>query len=407
VRIVTPLPGKSTVGIEIPNAVREDVSLKEILASEEFQQASSTPDEASTAKARWQTRKLILALGKDIFGKPVVVDLSSMPHMLVAGATGSGKSVALNTMLLSLLFSATPQEVKLLLIDPKRLELATYENIPHLMAPVIYKPKEAAQVLHKIVQEMQNRYQLLAERGARNIEGYNQKIAASGVTEPPLPYIVVIIDELADLMLVSARDVEDGLMRLAQMARAAGIHLIVATQRPSVDVLTGVIKANFSARISFQVSSKTDSRTILDTNGAEQLLGKGDMLFLAPGTGRIMRVHGAYVSEAEIHKATQFIREQGRPDYKIQIQESSLMEPSGGFDERDDLYEQAVQLVVSTGQASASFIQRRMRVGYPRAARMIEIMEEDGIIGPAAGGKAREVLAKPSMARKVYDKHEE
>jgi S-DNA-T family DNA segregation ATPase FtsK/SpoIIIE len=407
VRIVTPLPGKSTVGIEIPNAVREDVSLKEILASEEFQQASSTPDEASTAKARWQTRKLILALGKDIFGKPVVVDLSSMPHMLVAGATGSGKSVALNTMLLSLLFSATPQEVKLLLIDPKRLELATYENIPHLMAPVIYKPKEAAQVLHKIVQEMQNRYQLLAERGARNIEGYNQKIAASGVTEPPLPYIVVIIDELADLMLVSARDVEDGLMRLAQMARAAGIHLIVATQRPSVDVLTGVIKANFSARISFQVSSKTDSRTILDTNGAEQLLGKGDMLFLAPGTGRIMRVHGAYVSEAEIHKATQFIREQGQPDYKIQIQESSLMEPSGGFDERDDLYEQAVQLVVSTGQASASFIQRRMRVGYPRAARMIEIMEEDGIIGPAAGGKAREVLAKPSMARKVYDKHEE
>jgi S-DNA-T family DNA segregation ATPase FtsK/SpoIIIE len=407
VRIVTPLPGKSTVGIEIPNAVREDVSLKEILASGEFSQASSLPAESPTFKPGWQTRKLILALGKDIFGKPVVVDLSSMPHMLVAGATGSGKSVALNTMLLSLLFSATPQEVKLLLIDPKRLELAMYENMPHLMAPVIYKPKEAAQVLHKIVQEMQNRYQLLAERGARNIEGYNQKVTASGATEPFLPYIVVIIDELADLMLVSARDVEDGLMRLAQMARAAGIHLIVATQRPSVDVLTGVIKANFSARISFQVSSKTDSRTILDTNGAEQLLGKGDMLFLAPGTGRIMRVHGAYVSEAEIQKATQFIREQGRPDYKIQIQESSFMEASGGFDERDDLYDQAVQLVVTTGQASASFIQRRMRVGYPRAARMIEMMEEDGVIGPAAGGKAREVLAKPSISRKMYDKHEE
>ncbi len=407
VRIVTPLPGKSTVGIEIPNAVREDVSLKEILASEEFHQASSPPAETPTSKGGWQTRKLILALGKDIFGKPVVVDLCSMPHMLVAGATGSGKSVALNTMLLSLLFSVTPQEVKLLLIDPKRLELAMYENMPHLMAPVIYKPKEAAQVLHKIVQEMQNRYQLLAERGARNIEGYNQKVTANGSTEPPLPYIVVIIDELADLMLVSARDVEDGLMRLAQMARAAGIHLIVATQRPSVDVLTGVIKANFSARISFQVSSKTDSRTILDTNGAEQLLGKGDMLFLAPGTGRIMRVHGAYVSEAEIQKVTQFIREQGRPDYKIQIQESSFMESPGGFDERDDLYDQAVQLVVNTGQASASFIQRRMRVGYPRAARMIEMMEEDGVIGPAVGGKAREVLAKQSIVRKVYDKHEE
>ena len=407
VRIVTPLPGKSTVGIEIPNAVREDVSLKEILASDEFHQAASPSTEVPIAKGGWQTRKLVLALGKDIFGKPVVVDLASMPHMLVAGATGSGKSVALNTMLFSLLFSATPQEVKLLLIDPKRLELAMYENIPHLMAPVIYKPKEAAQVLHKIVQEMQRRYQLLAECGTRNIEGYNQKVAAHGSTEPPLPYIVVIVDELADLMLVSAREVEDGLMRLAQMARAAGIHLIVATQRPSVDVLTGIIKANFSARISFQVSSKTDSRTILDANGAEQLLGKGDMLFLAPGTGRLMRVHGAYISEAEIQKVTQFIREQGQPDYKIQLQESHLMVSTAGFEERDDLYDQAVQLVVSTGQASASFIQRRMRVGYPRAARMIEMMEEDGIIGPPVGGKAREVLTKQPMARKMYDPHEE
>jgi S-DNA-T family DNA segregation ATPase FtsK/SpoIIIE len=327
--------------------------------------------------------------------------------MLVAGATGSGKSVALNTMLFSLLFSATPQEVKLLLIDPKRLELAMYENIPHLMAPVIYKSKEAAQVLHKIVQEMQRRYQLLAECGTRNIEGYNQKVATHGSTEPPLPYIVVIVDELADLMLVSAREVEDGLMRLAQMARAAGIHLIVATQRPSVDVLTGIIKANFSARISFQVSSKTDSRTILDANGAEQLLGKGDMLFLAPGTGRLIRVHGAYVSEAEIQKVTQFIRDQGQPDYKIQFQESHLMGSAAGFEERDDLYDQAVQLVVSTGQASASFIQRRMRVGYPRAARMIEMMEEDGIIGPPVGGKAREVLTKQPMARKMNDPHEE
>jgi S-DNA-T family DNA segregation ATPase FtsK/SpoIIIE len=415
VRIVTPLPGKSTVGIEIPNAVREDVSLKEILASEEFVQASSTLAETSVAKpskaGEWRGRKLILALGKDIFGKPVVVDLASMPHILVAGATGSGKSVTLNTMLLSLLFSATPQEVKLLLIDPKRLELSMYENIPHLMAPVIYKPREAAQVLHKIVQEMQRRYQVLAERGVRNIEGYNQKSLASsasggGSSEPSLPYIVVIIDELADLMLVSAREVEDALMRLAQMARAAGIHLIVATQRPSVDVLTGIIKANFPARISFQVSSKTDSRTILDANGAEQLLGKGDMLFLAPGTGKLLRVHGAYVSEPEIQKVTQFIREQGKPDYKIQLQESASLESGTSLDERDDLYDQAVQLVVSTGQASASFIQRRMRVGYPRAARMIEMMEEDGIIGPAVGGKPREVFAKQPMARKGYEKED-
>lgn len=400
VRIVAPLPGKSTVGIEIPNAIREDVSLKEILGSEEFHQASSLSAEGQGLNG-WKSRKLILALGKDIFGKPVVVDLASMPHILVAGATGSGKSVALNTMLLSLLFSATPREVRLLLIDPKRLELSVYENIPHLMAPVIYKPKETSRVLNKIVEEMQNRYRILAERGVRNIEGYNQKLAASKSSEVPLPYIVVIIDELADLMLVSAREVEDALMRLAQMARAAGIHLILATQRPSVDVLTGVIKANFSARISFQVSSKTDSRTILDTNGAEQLLGKGDMLFLAPGTGRLMRVHGAYVSEAEIQKVTEFIRNQGKPDYKIQLpQESATGDLSSALDERDDLYEQAVQLVISTGQASASFIQRRLRVGYPRAARMIEIMEEDGIIGPAVGGKAREVFARPAATRK-------
>ncbi|MGH7274204.1 MAG: DNA translocase FtsK [Nitrospiria bacterium] len=410
VRIVTPLPGKSTVGIEIPNAVREDVSLKEILASEEFHEASSPSAELSPPGGTWRSGKLTLALGKDIFGKPVVVDLVSMPHVLVAGATGSGKSVALNTMLLSLLFSAMPQEVKLLLIDPKRLELSMYENIPHLIAPVIYKAKEAARVLHRIVEEMQTRYRILAEQGVRNIEGYNQKFSASGggsggMDRPQLPYIVVIIDELADLMLISAREVEDELMRLAQMARAAGIHLIVATQRPSVDVLTGIIKANFSARISFQVSSKTDSRTILDTNGAEQLLGKGDMLFLAPGTGRLVRVHGAYISEGEIQKVAEYIRGQGQPDYKIQVpQEPASAEAATTLDERDDLYEQAVQLVVNTGQASASFIQRRMRVGYPRAARMIEMMEEDGLIGPAAGGKAREVLTKQTMTRKGYEK---
>jgi len=352
----------------------------------------------------WRGHKLILALGKDIFGKPVVIDLTSMPHVLVAGSTGSGKSVALNSMLLSLLFSATPQEVKLLLIDPKRLELSIYENIPHLLAPVVYKPKEAAQVLNRIVEEMQRRYRILAEQGVRNIEGYNRVSALGRSNESPMPYIVVIVDELADLMLVSAREVEDALMRLAQMSRAAGIHLIVATQRPSVDVLTGIIKANFSARISFQVSSKTDSRTILDANGAEQLLGKGDMLFLAPGTGRLVRLHGAYVSETEIHKVVASIRQQGPPEYKFQLTQGTGPGEAPSFlDERDSLYEQAVQLVVSTGQASASFIQRRMRVGYPRAARMIEMMEEDGMIGPAAGGKAREIFVREVIARKAYD----
>ncbi|MBI3596965.1 MAG: DNA translocase FtsK, partial [Nitrospirae bacterium] len=407
VRIVAPLPGKSVVGIEIPNTSREDVYLKEILTAEAF----------TTTKS-----KLTLALGKDIFGTPIVADLAGMPHLLVAGATGSGKSVALNTMILSLMYSATPDEVKFIMIDPKLLELSAYDGIPHLQTPVLVRAKDTPKVFQRLVAEMQQRFRLLAEAGARNIESYNKKLrerAALGPARParettpigsdegldaqpplpnaPLPYLVVIVDELADLMLVAAREIEDSIARLAQMARAAGIHLIVATQRPSVDVLTGLIKANFPARISFQVSSKTDSRTILDANGAEQLLGKGDMLFLAPGTGRITRIHGAFVSENEIRAIVDHVKSQGKPQY-IDLSPSAH---AGGSEaeesdanERDELYEKAVELVVTSGAASASLIQRRLRVGYPRAARMIEMMEEDGIVGPAAGGKPREVLSR-------------
>jgi S-DNA-T family DNA segregation ATPase FtsK/SpoIIIE len=402
VRIVTPLPGKSAIGIEIPNQAREMVALKEILAAPEFLDAAG---------------RLPLALGKDTVGQPVVADLAAMPHLLVAGATGSGKSVALNTMILSLLAAGSPRDVRLLMVDPKMLELSSYDAIPHLLAPVVTQPKDAALALKRVVAEMQRRYRLLAEAGVRNIDGYNKQIeagvrTAAAASEPKpasdettapspperLPYIVVIIDELADLMLVAAREVEDSIMRLAQMARAAGIHLILATQRPSVDVLTGVIKANFPARISFQVSSKTDSRTILDANGAEQLLGRGDMLYLMPGTGRIARIHGAFVSEMEIAATVAFIKEQASPQYEWNLEETDAAGMRGGEDpERDDLYEKAIQLVATTGQASASFIQRRLRVGYPRAARMIEMMEEDQIVGPSSGGKPREVLVRRTV----------
>jgi len=403
VRIVSPLPGKSAIGIEIPNQARESVALKEILATTEFLDGPS---------------KLPLALGKDIFGQPIVADLAAMPHLLVAGATGSGKSVALNTMILSLLYAVSPREVRLLMIDPKMLELSAYDAIPHLLTPVVTQPKDAAAALVKVVAEMQRRYRLLAEAGVRNIEGYNKQVGQlQSVAKPttgavdgssgaeaaappptPLPYIVVVIDELADLMMVAAREVEDSIMRLAQMARAAGIHLILATQRPSVDVLTGVIKANFPARISFQVSSKTDSRTILDANGAEQLLGRGDMLYLMPGTGRITRIHGAYVSEVEIAGTVDFIKAQAAPTYDWSLEQADASGVRGGEDpERDDLYGKAIELVATTGQASASFIQRRLRVGYPRAARMIEMMEEDQIVGPASGGKPREVLVRRAV----------
>jgi len=372
VRIVAPIPGRSTVGIEVPNQIREDVFLKEIIASEAFRNAKS---------------RLTLALGRDISGSPVVADLTKMPHLLVAGATGSGKSVALNSMISSLLFNMTPADLKMVMIDPKILELSTYEGIPHLLAPVITQPKEASWALQKLVEEMQKRYRILADRGVRNIEGYN-RAAEEGER---LPYIVVIVDELADLMMTAQREVEDSIARLAQMARAAGIHLIVATQRPSVDVLTGVIKANFPARISFKVSSKIDSRTILDTSGAEDLLDKGDMLFLPPGTSRLVRIHGAYISEGEVRQLVDYIRVQGKPDYNYKLQQSK--ETVTDID-RDEYYQQALDLVLSTGQASISMIQRRLRIGFNRAARLIEMMEEDGFVGPAIGGKPREVLRR-------------
>jgi S-DNA-T family DNA segregation ATPase FtsK/SpoIIIE len=371
---ISPIPGRATLGIEVPNKEREDVFLKDIISSEVFIKSPS---------------KLTLSLGKDIFGSPVVAELGRMPHLLIAGATGSGKSVCINAMVLSLLYRATPREVKMLMIDPKMLELPVYEEIPHLMLPIITTPKDSADALRKIVLEMEHRYKLLAETGSRNIEAYNKKIK-----EDILPYLVIFIDELADLMLVAANEVENSIARLAQMARAAGIHLILATQRPSVDVITGVIKANFASRISFRVASKVDSRIILDTYGAEQLLGKGDMLFVTPGS-RITRVHGAYVSEEEIKAVVDFVTSQGTPDYSIfdTLMPEESEEPR--VEDRDEMYEQAKDLVLSTGQASISYIQRRLKIGYNRAARIIEMMEEEGIVGPPGeAGKPREVFRR-------------
>jgi S-DNA-T family DNA segregation ATPase FtsK/SpoIIIE len=396
VRVVAPIPGKAVVGIEIPNKRRDTVRLRELLDSEVFQTSSS---------------KLTLALGKDILGKPVVTDLALIPHLLIAGATGSGKSVGLNSMICSLLFRATPADVKMIMIDPKMLELSIYDGIPHLLVPVVTHPKKAAVALRRVVEEMERRYQLLASKGVRSIAQYNQSIeeraAARGApaeaddTSAPLalpaeklPYLVVVIDELSDLMMVSSREVEDSLTRIAQMARAAGIHLIVATQRPSVDVLTGVIKANFPARVSFQVSSKTDSRTILDANGAEKLLGRGDMLFLAPGTSKSQRIHGAYVSEAEINRLVTAWRDLEQPHYDDSFLVLSSDQDDSEEAEYDEKYDEAVALVARTGQASISMLQRRLRVGYNRAARMIETMEREGVVGPADGIKPREVLVR-------------
>ena len=395
------------MGVEIPNNVREEVFVKEIMSSPEFLK-HKTP--------------LNLALGKDIYGNPMASDLGKMPHLLVAGATGSGKSVAINTMTISLLMSAKPRDLRLLMVDPKRLELSVYDGIPHLLEPVITEPRRAAASLRRVVVVMEERYKLLAEKGVRNIEGFNQKALEEkkhprlGVDteerEPrreavinedgTIPYIVVIIDELADLMMVAAKEVEDSIARLAQMARASGIHLLLATQRPSVDVLTGVIKANFPARMSFQVSSKTDSRTILDANGAEALLGKGDMLFLPPGTSKLTRIHGSYVSDEEIKRVVDFLKKQAKPKYDafsaITAPAFDAKKGSGEMsdeDARDAKYLQAVQLVMDAGKASASMLQRRMRIGYPTAARMIEMMEDDGIVGPKKeGGKEREVFQK-------------
>jgi DNA segregation ATPase FtsK/SpoIIIE, S-DNA-T family len=388
VRIVAPLPGKAAVGIEVPNNTRETVYFRQIIESPEYRAHKS---------------RLKVPLGKDIFGASVLSAIDKMPHLLVAGATGSGKSVAINSIILALLYNAQPSEVKLVLVDPKMLELSLYNDIPHLLTPVVTQPKRAAETLRALVAEMERRYRLLAEKGSKNIDSYNKVVTEAD----RLPYIVVIIDELADLMMTVQREVEDSIMRLAQMARAAGIHLIVATQRPSVDVITGLIKANLPARISFQVSSKTDSRTILDANGAENLLGMGDMLFLPPGTAHLIRVHGCFVSEAEIKRVVEFVKNQAKPNYELlarrakELVEAEAASAEDG--ERDELYNRAVELVQMNGQASTSFIQRRLRVGYNRAARMIEMMQEDGIVGPADGAKPRQVLVRKNMDGTVHN----
>ncbi|MDF1577515.1 MAG: DNA translocase FtsK 4TM domain-containing protein [Desulfurivibrionaceae bacterium] len=377
VRIVGSIPGKAALGIEIPNPERQTVFIRDILGSDEFQQAAS---------------KLTLGLGMDVIGNPVMANLARMPHLLIAGATGAGKSVAVNGIICSILMKATPEDVRLLMVDPKRIELSCYEDIPHLLHPVVVDPKMAARALQWAVREMERRYQLMEEKRVKSINSFNE------ISEDErLPLIVIIIDELADLMMVSSREVEDAVARLAQMARAAGMHLILATQRPSVDVLTGLIKANFPTRMSFKVSSKIDSRTILDSSGAEHLLGAGDMLFLPPGSARLQRIHGAYITEKEIENIVNFVKEQRPACYDESVTvigEGFSEDDNGEAEEMDEKYDEAVALVCESGQASISMVQRRLRVGYNRAARMIELMEKEGVVGPADGSKPREVLAR-------------
>ena len=406
VRILAPVPGKAVVGIEVANAKREQVFLQEIVESEQFAQSPST---------------LTLALGKDSAGNPFVADLARMPHLLLAGATGTGKSVSLNAMIMSILFKAPPRDVRFVMIDLKMLELSLYEGLPHLLVPVVTDAKKAVVVLKNLVEQMDERYRLLKEKGVRNIDGYNRLLeqdeeelragvielkdvvdeepTETATAEPhPLrmPKIVIIIDELADLMMTAGRHVEEPITRLAQKARACGMHLILATQRPSVDVITGLIKANFPARVSFQVTARVDSRTILDCIGAERLLGGGDMLFLPPGTARVQRLHGAYVSEAEIRRVTDFAKQQASPQYALDLLEGEEEgEGDGGGDDYDDvMYDQAVRLVTESRQASISWVQRRLRVGYNRAARMIERMEREGVVSTSENGRPREVLAQ-------------
>ncbi|HEV8141968.1 MAG TPA: DNA translocase FtsK 4TM domain-containing protein [Methylomirabilota bacterium] len=383
VRIVGPIPGRGTVAVEVPNEKTATVYLREIFISTEFAESKG---------------KLPLALGKDTTGAAVVADLTAMPHLLVAGATGAGKSVGLNGMICSILYKATPADVRFLLIDPKRLELSVYEGIPHLLAPVVTDAKEAAARLRWIVGKMDERYKTLQTKQVRNIEGYNKAVPE----EERLPYWVVVVDELADLMMVSAGEVQNSLVRLAQIARAVGIHLIVATQRPSVDVVTGLIKANFPTRIAFQVASKVDSRTILDGNGAEQLLGRGDMIYVPPGASRQMRVHGCWISDDEVKGVCEFLRKQGTAVYE-EVALPSADGPGGdGGDEadRDQIYWDCVRLVIGQRAASISFLQRRMGLGYPKAARFIDMMEQDRIIGPGQGAKPREILVGPEYLEK-------
>jgi S-DNA-T family DNA segregation ATPase FtsK/SpoIIIE len=401
IRVVETIPGKTYMALELPNPKRQIVHLSEILGSQVYAEMSSS---------------LTMAMGKDISGKPVVADLAKMPHVLVAGTTGSGKSVAINAMILSLLYKSTPQQVRLLLVDPKMLELSVYEGIPHLLAPVVTDMRQAASALNWGVQEMDKRYKLMSALGVRNIAGYNQKVrdaikAGQPLTNPfsitpenpealeELPFIVVFIDELADLMMVVGKKVEELIARLAQKARAAGIHLVLATQRPSVDVITGLIKANVPTRVAFQVSSKIDSRTILDQMGAESLLGQGDMLYLPPGSGHPQRVHGAFVSDQEVHRVTEHLKAQGQPNY-IEGVLTSLDEPAegeydggGGDAEADALYDQAVEIVLKTRRPSISLVQRHLRIGYNRAARLIEAMEKAGLVSPMQANGNREVIA--------------
>jgi DNA segregation ATPase FtsK/SpoIIIE, S-DNA-T family len=381
------IPGKSTVGIEVPNENRATIYLRDIIESEAFQQSTS---------------KLTLALGQTIEGQEYIQDLQRMPHLLIAGSTGSGKSVMVNTIVTSILYKAAPDEVKFILVDPKRVELGLYEGIPHLLTPIIVDPKRAANALKWAVGEMENRYRTLAGYGVRNIEQYNREVRAivnqrlaedSEELPKPLPYIVVLIDELADLMMVASSEVEASITRLAQMARAVGIHLVLATQRPSVDVITGLIKANFPSRMSFRVSSKVDSRTIIDTNGAEQLLGQGDMLFLPPGTSRLVRVHGSFMSEGDVKNITSFIKQQGEPNYDTTVT-MSAQEADGieGGGEQDELFADALKIVCDMGRASTSVLQRRLRIGYGRAAAILDQMEQAGFVGPQDGSRPRVVL---------------
>lgn len=385
VRIEAPIPGKSAIGIEVPNRELTAVYLREVIESPEFINSS---------------KNLACSLGKDIGGNCVVCDLTKMPHMLIAGATGSGKSVCINTLIISLLYKYSPDNVKLLMIDPKVVELSVYNGIPHLLIPVVTDPKKAAGALNWAVQEMTRRYKLFADNGVRNIESYNE-LYEKGITENELPFVVIIIDELADLMMVCPNDIEDYIGRLAQMARAAGMHLVIATQRPSVDVITGVIKANIPSRISFAVSSQIDSRTILDTAGAEKLLGKGDMLFYPVGEAKPIRIQGAFISEGEVEKVVNFIKDkQGAPQYEDDIIDHIDTNTNGESSDADELLEEATRIVIEIGQASTSLLQRRLRIGYNRAARIIDQMEERGIISGRDGSKPRQVLVK----RESYDR---
>ncbi|OGX23414.1 MAG: hypothetical protein A3J51_00025 [Omnitrophica WOR_2 bacterium RIFCSPHIGHO2_02_FULL_45_21] len=371
VRIVAPIPGKSRVGIEVPNSSIGAVYLKEVLSSPEFQNAQS---------------KLTLALGKDITGKSVVSDLAEMPHLLIAGTTGSGKTVCVNSLILSILYRATPEEAKFLMVDPKMVELSVYNGLPHLLSPVVTDARKVANALNWVVSEMEERYKLLAKAGSRNIESYNQK-------EPDkLSYIIVVIDELADLMAIAANTIENAITRLAQLSRAVGIHLILATQRPSVDVITGVIKANFPARISFKVASKVDSRTVLDANGADKLLGRGDMLFMRPGESRLIRAQGSLLRDSEIERVVEFIKSQAEPVFEEEILKEQARALNLSEREKDELFDQAVRLILESNQASVSILQRRLMLGYARAARIIDAMEQEGIVGSFQGSKPRKIL---------------